>query len=65
MVRGGTPSCFYDNLFPSIVVNDNQKVEFGYAMSDIYSKMWNSTNSSIKNIASEIFPKWHNLQDPS
>uniref|UniRef100_K1QZY9 Uncharacterized protein n=1 Tax=Magallana gigas TaxID=29159 RepID=K1QZY9_MAGGI len=65
MLRGGTPSCFYENLFPSIVVNDNQKVEFGYAMSDIYFKMWNSTNSSIKNIASEIFPKWHNPQDPS
>lgn len=58
MVRGGTPSCFYDNLFPHIKVEDIQKVEYGFAMSDIYLKMWNSTNSSIRNFASKIFPEW-------
>lgn len=65
MVRAGTPGCFYDNLFPSIVVNDNQKVEYGYAISDIYLKMLNSTNSSIHNFASNIFQKWHTPQDLS
>lgn len=59
MVRGGTPSCFYDNLFPGIKVEDNQKVEYGFAMSDIFSKMWNSTNSYIRNFASKIFPELH------
>lgn len=65
MVRGGTPSCFYDNLFPSIVVNDNQKVEYGYAMTDIYFKMLNSANPSTQNFASEIFREWRTPQDLS
>lgn len=65
MVRGGTPSCFYDNLFPSIVVNDNQKVEYGYAMTDIFFKMLNSANPSTQNFASEIFREWNTPQDLS
>lgn len=58
MYSGGTPSCFYDNLFPRIVVNEDQKVEYGYAMSDIYLKMFNSSNPILKNFASEIFREW-------
>lgn len=58
IVRGGTPSCFYKNVYPYLPVEDSHKVEYGYAMSDIYLKMFNSTQQNIKDLASEIFRKW-------
>lgn len=58
MVRGGAPSCFYQNLFPHKPVEDNHKVEYGYAMSDIHRKMFDSTQQNIRDLASEIFREW-------
>lgn len=58
MVRGGTPSCFYENRYPHLPVEDDHKVEYGYAMSDIYHKMLKSTNQNVKDLASEIFGEW-------
>lgn len=60
MVRGGIPACVYDNTFPSRtpLVKDNQKVEFGYALWDIYVKMTNSAQQSVQFLASKIFEKW-------
>lgn len=57
MVRGGVPVCVYDNIYPSHTpwVLDNQKVEYGYAMEDIYKKMMNSSLEKYRNLASEIF----------
>lgn len=58
MVRGGTPSCFYENLYTNLPVEDDHKVEYGYAMSDIYIKMLKSTRQNVKDLASEIFVEW-------
>lgn len=58
MVRGGTPSCFYENLYPHLPVADDHKVEYGYAMFDICHKMLKSTNQNVKDLASEIFGEW-------
>lgn len=60
MVRGGIPTCVYDNTFPSHapLVKDNQKVEYGYALLDIYVKMANSAPQSVQFLASKIFEKW-------
>lgn len=55
IVRGGTPSCFYDNVCPGIVVNDNQKVEYGYAMSDIYKKCFILQTRFQKNLHQKFF----------
>lgn len=59
MVRGGTPSCFYENYFPDKKVEDHQKIEYGYAMADIFRKMWESSQQNIKDLASEIFREWY------
>lgn len=59
MVRGGTPSCFYENYFPDKKVEDHQKIEYGYAMADIYRKMCESSQQNIKDLASEIFREWY------
>lgn len=61
MVRGGTPSCLYDKSFPSLPVEDIQKVEYGYAFADIYSKMLNSKKQSDKNLSSDIFREWNGV----
>lgn len=39
MVRGGILSCFYENCYLYLLVEDNYKVEYGYVMFDIYYKM--------------------------
>lgn len=60
MVRGGVPVCVYENTYPALTpwVLNNQKVEYGYAMEDIYMKMWNSSQEKDRNLASEIFKTW-------
>lgn len=60
MVRGGVPVCVYENTYPSHTpwVLDNQKVEYGYAMWDIYEKMKNSAQLNVQNLATEIFKIW-------
>lgn len=60
MVRGGVPACVYDNTYPNHtpLVQDSQKVEYGYAMEDIYKKMSNSPKEKDKNLASEVFKIW-------
>lgn len=60
MVRGGVPACVYDNTYPNHtpLVQDSQKVEYGYAMEDIYEKMSNSPKEKDKNLASEVFKIW-------
>lgn len=55
MVAGGTPSYSYESSNPPLLVEDSRKVEFGYAMSDIYWKMLYSTQASVKALASNIF----------
>lgn len=59
MVRGGTPGCFYENTYPDLKVEDRQKVEYGYAMADIFLKMLESSQQNIKDLASEIFKEWN------
>lgn len=59
MVRGGTPGCFYENIFPNKEVEDHKKVEYGYAITDIFRKMWESSQQNIKDLASEIFREWY------
>lgn len=59
MVRGGTPGCFYENIYPDLKVEDRQKIEYGYAMADIFRKMWESSKQNIKDLASEIFREWY------
>lgn len=59
MVRGGTPGCFYENTYPDLKVEDRQKVEYGYAMVDIFLKMLESSQQNIKDLASEIFKEWN------
>lgn len=39
MVRGGMLSCFYENFYINLLVEDDYKVEYGYVMFDIYIKM--------------------------
>lgn len=60
MVRGGVPVCVYENTYPNHTpwVLDNQKVEYGYAMWDIYEKMKNSAQLNVQNLATEIFKIW-------
>lgn len=53
MLSGGTPSCYYQGLFPDHPVEDRKKVEYGYAISNIYERMRDSGN-----LAEEIFKKW-------
>lgn len=58
MMSGGTPSCYYKKLFPDYPVGDTEKVEFGFAMSDIYVKMLQSDHQKVRDLAVEIFPDW-------
>eukprot|EP00105_Crassostrea_gigas_P031286 XP_011453937.1 PREDICTED: uncharacterized protein LOC105346885 [Crassostrea gigas] len=58
MLSGGTPSCYYQGLFPDHPVEDCKKVEYGYAMSNIYERMRDSGNRDILNLAEKIFEKW-------
>nr|XP_034319333.1 uncharacterized protein LOC117687199 [Crassostrea gigas] len=60
MVRGGVPGCVYENTYPDLTpfVLDNQKLEYGYAMEDIYKKMMNSSLKKYRNLATEIFKTW-------
>ncbi|XP_061182384.1 uncharacterized protein LOC133190713 [Saccostrea echinata] len=58
IVRGGTPACFYENKFPSLNVEDRKRVEYGYAMEDIFKEMFFSSNQRIKDLASDIFREW-------
>ncbi|XP_062595426.1 uncharacterized protein LOC134256772 [Saccostrea cucullata] len=51
MVRGGTPACFYENKFPNFTVEDRKRVEYGYAMEDIFKEMIFSSNQRIKDLA--------------
>ncbi|XP_062592577.1 uncharacterized protein LOC134254020 [Saccostrea cucullata] len=58
IVRGGAPSCFYENKFPDLSIEDKKKVEYGYAMEDIHQDMRTSQKRRIKKLASEIFKEW-------
>lgn len=58
MLSGGTPSCYYEDLCPDHPVEDHKKIEFGYAMSNIYDRMRDSGNRDILNLAEKIFEKW-------
>lgn len=58
MMGGGTPGCFYDNKFPNYPVEDKRKVEYGYALSDIYKTMLTSAQQNIKDLATDIFRHW-------
>lgn len=60
MVEGGIPTCVYDNKFPNHtpLVHDNQKLEYGYGMEDIYTKMRNSPLERVRNLALEVFKIW-------
>lgn len=58
MMSGGTPSCYYKDLCPDRPVEDHKKIEFGYAMSNIYERMRDSGNRDILNLAEKIFEKW-------
>lgn len=58
MLTGGTPSCYYEGLFPNHPVEDHKKIEFGYAMSNIYERMRDYGNRDILNLAEKIFEKW-------
>lgn len=56
MLSGGAPGCFYKDNFnrKRWPLEDNQKVEYGYAMVDIYEKMI----ISKKELALDIFREW-------
>lgn len=56
MLSGGAPGCFYKENFNQRrwPLKDNQKVEYGYAMEDIYNQM----RISKKELASDIFKEW-------
>lgn len=56
MMCAGTPKCFYEGSL--VRVENDQKIEFGYAICDIYKKMQISTNDSERKLASDIFPLW-------
>lgn len=58
MLSGGTPSCYYRGRFPNHPVEDCKKIEYGYAMSNIYERMRCSGNQQALNLAEEIFKKW-------
>lgn len=58
MLSGGTPSCYYQGLFPDHPVEDHKKIEYGYAISNIYERMRDSGNQKACNLAEEIFKKW-------
>lgn len=55
MLVGGAPEYSYDNPNLPLQVEDWRKVEFGFAMSDIVKKMWNSPQQNTKDLASKIF----------
>lgn len=61
MLRGGVPGCiYYDGQFPEYApkVKDDMRVEYGYAMQDIYEKMRKSSLEKDRDLASEIFKTW-------
>lgn len=58
MLSGGTPSCYYEGLFPDRPVDLHKKVEYGYAMRNILERMESSGNQQALKLAEEIFEKW-------
>lgn len=58
MFAGGTPKYIFDNPYSTLQVEDHQKVEYGFPISDIYTKMWNSPRQNVKDLASNIFTKF-------
>ncbi|XP_062568552.1 uncharacterized protein LOC134230732 [Saccostrea cucullata] len=53
IVAGGVPSVYYED---GIYVEPEKRVEFGYALRDVYDEM--QTNEINKKISSEIFKEW-------
>ncbi|XP_061195655.1 uncharacterized protein LOC133203874 [Saccostrea echinata] len=54
IVRAGVPSCFYED---GVHVPANKRVEYGYSLETINTKMRNSSSENIQALASEIFGK--------
>lgn len=54
---GGTPKFIFDNPNSTLQVEDHQKVEYGFPISDIFTKMRNSPQQNVKDLASNIFIK--------
>lgn len=58
MLAGGTPKYIYDNPYSTLQVEDHRKVEFGFPISDIIRKMWNSPKQKDKDLASNTFKEF-------
>lgn len=58
MLAGGTPKFIYDNPYSTLKVEDCEKVEYGFPISDIFKKMWNSPKQNDKDLASNIFKEF-------
>lgn len=58
ILAGGTPKYIYDNPYSTLPVKDDQKVEYGFPISDIIRKMWNSSKQNDKDLASNIFTEF-------
>lgn len=58
MLSAGTPKCFYEDPFLPVPLENDKRIEFGYAICDIFKKMWHSTNANDKNLACELFKLW-------
>lgn len=58
ILAGGTPKYIYDNPYSTLPVKDDQKVEYGFRISDIIRKMWNSSKQNDKDLASNIFTEF-------
>lgn len=58
VLAGGTPKFIYDYPYSTYQVEDHRKVEFGFPISDIIKKMWNSPKQKDKDLASNIFREY-------
>lgn len=58
MLSAGTPKCFYENPFLPVPLENDKRIEFGYAICDIFKKMLYSTNTNDKELAYELFRLW-------
>lgn len=58
MLAGGAPKYIYDNPYSTLQVEDCRKVEYGFPISDIFKKMWNSPKQNDKALASNIFTEF-------
>lgn len=58
ILAGGTPKFIYDNPYSMLQVKDDQKVEYGFPICDIFQKMCSSSKQNDRDLASNIFTEF-------